>query len=330
MRVSKRRCFEDFSAEEDQFILDNRHWLTVAETAKELRCSKRLIVKRAKYLGVSFRKKGKHHYRAAIPEDDAKLIEALLRDGLDENTVAKKMEYSIGTIRLIKKRSGILRECSEEKMSELEKLKRENDALRSTLESIKKLDSVISEIHYIAEVEANKETYITLINGQKHYFLKDDWTPDIEVIATSLSQINRWNGHTNAQYSVAQHSLLVASLVPDEFAFEALMHDAAEAYVGDCPKPLKKLLPQYQAIEDRHHRVIAKHYGLPLHTSDVVKEADMKALLMENIYHRDGVDIGISLDGVSVDNWLLAPLPAKVVREMFLERFRQLRGNEAK
>lgn len=179
-------------------------------------------------------------------------------------------------------------------------------------------------------LEAKKDIYITLVNGHKHYFLRDDWTPDIEVIATSLSQINRWNGHTNVPYSVAQHSLLVSSLVPEEFAFEALLHDAAEAYVGDCPKPLKKLLPQYQAIEEQHYRVIADHYGLPPQTSDIVKQADAKALLMENVYHRDGVDIGISLEGVNTDNWLLAPLPAKVVREMFIERFRQLTEGKAK
>ncbi len=57
---------------------------------------------------------------------------------------------------------------------------------------------------------------------------KDDI--DINDIAVSLSNICRFAGHLSHFYSVAQHAVLCSQLVPQEFAFEALMHDATEAY----------------------------------------------------------------------------------------------------
>ncbi|RYF85792.1 MAG: hypothetical protein EOO03_12755, partial [Chitinophagaceae bacterium] len=65
---------------------------------------------------------------------------------------------------------------------------------------------------------------------------------NINDIATALSRIPRFGGHTCAFYSVAQHSVLVAALAPDYLKKEALLHDAAEAYLGDVIKPLKHIL----------------------------------------------------------------------------------------
>jgi hypothetical protein len=89
----------------------------------------------------------------------------------------------------------------------------------------------------------------------------------IEDIAHALSMQCRFAGHCRAFYSVAEHSVRVARLVESwraraEVVMQALLHDAAEAYVGDMVRPLKWSLPSYRAAEDRVFAAIAQAFGL--------------------------------------------------------------------
>ncbi|HAF5811207.1 TPA: HD family hydrolase, partial [Salmonella enterica] len=100
-------------------------------------------------------------------------------------------------------------------------------------------------------------SFIQTLSGKQFDYLSatiDDI--DIEDIAVALSNICRFSGHLPKFYSVAQHSVLCSQLVSPEFAFEALMHDAAEAYCQDIPAPLKALLPDYREIEKRTDQLI--------------------------------------------------------------------------
>ena len=74
----------------------------------------------------------------------------------------------------------------------------------------------------------------------------------IEDIAHHLSNIGRFTGSAFRFYSVAEHSLMVSYLFDDLLlAKVALLHDSAEAYVGDVISPIKRHLPQYQALEQK-------------------------------------------------------------------------------
>lgn len=64
----------------------------------------------------------------------------------------------------------------------------------------------------------------------------------IEDIAHHLAMVCRWSGSVRSFFSVAQHSILVSRVCPPELQKWALLHDAAEAYIGDLSRPLKAIL----------------------------------------------------------------------------------------
>jgi uncharacterized protein len=100
-------------------------------------------------------------------------------------------------------------------------------------------------------------------------------------IAVALSRIPRFNGHTVQFYSVAQHCVIVSDMLPPQLRFCGLMHDAAEAYVGDRTKPLKEVCQELVVVERRVWAAIAAKFDLPLHTPMDVKHADCVALATE-------------------------------------------------
>lgn len=101
----------------------------------------------------------------------------------------------------------------------------------------------------------------------------------IEDIAHALSMICRYQGHTSRFYSVAEHSVLVAQAMGgyganNSLILRALLHDAAEAYICDVVRPLKRCLVGYAEAEERIEQVIWERFGLPSYAVGLVKEID--------------------------------------------------------
>lgn len=145
---------------------------------------------------------------------------------------------------------------------------------------------------------------------------------DIQDIAVALSRQCRFAGHCEHYYSVAQHSWYVSFFVPPEHALCALLHDATEAYCVDVPRPLKKSLPDYCAIEDRIWRAIAQRFNLPAEMPECVKEADDRVLMAEKAQIlKDGKPWAVRAHPapIRIEEW--TPQRASFT---FLERFNEL------
>jgi hypothetical protein len=101
-------------------------------------------------------------------------------------------------------------------------------------------------------------------------------------IATGLSNMCRFGGQLDEFYSVAQHSVLVASSLPHHLRAQGLLHDATKAYLVDVPRPIKRHLVNYVAIECRLAACIGDRFGIELCELDpLVKTADEHALATE-------------------------------------------------
>lgn len=109
----------------------------------------------------------------------------------------------------------------------------------------------------------------------------DTYHFEIEAIAHALSHLCRFTGHTAAFYSVAQHSVLVSSLLPPNLRLAGLLHDAAEAFTGDMTRPLKARFPAFRRMEKKIESAIYRQYGVPFPLPGEVKKADMALLATE-------------------------------------------------
>lgn len=129
------------------------------------------------------------------------------------------------------------------------------------------------------------ETFIQTHSGARVSIMDPDPKDiTIEDIGWSLAHQCRFAGHCKKFYSVAEHSILVASYLPREIRLEALLHDAAEAYIIDIPSPLKQLLPDYKIFEKRFERAIRTALDLNYLIDDqknIIKFADKVALATE-------------------------------------------------
>jgi len=118
-------------------------------------------------------------------------------------------------------------------------------------------------------------------------------TVRISDIAISLSRIPRFNGHSLFHYTVAQHCVLMEKALrktlPSASPLErlhVLLHDAAEAYIGDMARPLKYRddMTGYRKLEKIVTDTIYSKLDVPLPTKEetqLVKEFDDRMLRTE-------------------------------------------------
>lgn len=148
--------------------------------------------------------------------------------------------------------------------------------------------------------------------------------PGIQVLAHSLSQINRFTGHTLRPYSVAEHSLLVCDIAAEHGLdchgqMLALLHDAHEALCGDATSPVKAALgTAWLQLENPLALAVRSAYGLrstQAQYARCVRFADLRALATER---RDLTyfEAGTNLPWPAIDSAPQAILPMADVQLM--------------
>jgi hypothetical protein len=145
----------------------------------------------------------------------------------------------------------------------------------------------------------------------------------IKDIAHALAGINRFLGHSRSYINVAEHSFRVSHDVSEQDALWGLLHDAAEAYLGDLPTPLKYHTPMgklYREYEDRLMRLICQRFGLPERCPASVAGADHRQLQREWEH---------LMDPATKYDWRkrVTPMEPHEAEDHFLNRYRELTGD---
>lgn len=153
----------------------------------------------------------------------------------------------------------------------------------------------------------------------------------IEDIAGGLSKLCRFGGQIETFYSVAEHCVhcveqAEADGLPLETQIACLMHDAAEAFIGDMVKPLKVMMPEYKDVEQNMEAVINAKFGIDmLHQQEHVRKIDHEMLIAERraLFTADNVMWTGEADVRKIDRRFLCLVPI-MAESWFLRRAKLL------
>ena len=177
--------------------------------------------------------------------------------------------------------------------------------------------------------ERTSSNWITTFNGHQFWPLNPRTEDlDIQDIAHALSNICRFTGHTRHFYSVAQHSVLASEWCNPDIARWCLMHDAAEAYINDIAKPVKRCLDIVNEAETVILKLVSEVWGLLWPMPEYVKTIDLRMLATER---RDVVPHSFKHAWHSTENTtpypeIIEPWPSLTAEAKFLNRFYVLFG----
>jgi len=127
-------------------------------------------------------------------------------------------------------------------------------------------------------------------------------------IAAGLAHTCRFGGHCEQFYSVAQHSLHVCEeFEADRIKRISLFHDAAEAYMGDVPRPFKSQYDLFENVESEILEVIWEALGVEppnaeeweqvMEADDQLLAYEAQNLLEDGSWAADSSDLGYDLRG---------------------------------
>lgn len=151
---------------------------------------------------------------------------------------------------------------------------------------------------------------------------------DVSVIdiAHHLAGQPRYSGASSPWYVTAQHCCLLADFVQERGGtpldcLQILMHDAAEAYLVDIPRPVKQHMPQFRLWDKAINNAVREWLGLadtPI--PEWQDELDSRIIVDERaqVMSDSGLDWGHDLEplGVTIEPWA-----NMIAEQQFLMRY---------
>lgn len=207
------------------------------------------------------------------------------------------------------------------------------------------LESVENDAGVVENWHQPERGWMQTYSGRKFFPLEPS-ADDIELIdvAHGLAYTCRYGGHTKRYYSVAEHCVLVSEIIERDakasgmpantvqaLALEALLHDSAEAFVGDMVRPLKHQpeMVEFRNAEAKIEDCVRAAFNIisTPESRKIIKIVDDRILvdeiraLMPNptMYLETDTLRGVEPLGVPVHGW-----PPEYAQAKFLERYREL------
>ena len=147
---------------------------------------------------------------------------------------------------------------------------------------------------------------------------------DIKDIARSLSMQCRFLGHVTKFYSVAEHCWHASYRVEKGWEREALLHDAAECYMGDMIRPWKStedLGWEFRKQERKVEAMLAEHFDISYPMAEPVRLIDNLLLRAEQYVLQQWPQGRPKAPALVVN---LHCWPPGMAEEMFLARYHEL------
>jgi hypothetical protein len=149
----------------------------------------------------------------------------------------------------------------------------------------------------------------------QNVFASDRSQIDLEFVARSLATKPRFNGQT--PLSVAQHCVTISNVLDFEEdktnALWGLFHDYAEAYIGDCPTPVKnhRAMRGFVRLEEQILKCMAKAFNLPYPMPLKVRQIDERIVIDEALTYFPNRDFwydfalkrGLKPLGIKIETW---------------------------
>lgn len=153
-----------------------------------------------------------------------------------------------------------------------------------------------------------KHGFVRTYTGSKVQFIDPDPNAiDLNGLGTALARAERFNGHLNDRWTVAEHSLVMSYMAKDpRMAMALLLHDAHEAFTGDIPAPLKRVIAQHTGIlhevEVGLNRAISKALGdVPMQYVNLTEVEDDEIKRLDKAM--GWLEANMSLPGFVEEEW---------------------------